>query len=72
MISKTITYPFDVFKKRLQVGGFEAARVHFGQVSSYESCFTLLELMFWVSIHPLMCLSCRCGLIEAWWTAWFK
>ncbi|NWR78864.1 TPC protein, partial [Centropus unirufus] len=45
IISKTLTYPFDVFKKRLQVGGFEQARAAFGQVRVYRGLLDCVQQM---------------------------
>ncbi|XP_020858099.1 mitochondrial thiamine pyrophosphate carrier [Phascolarctos cinereus] len=46
VISKTLTYPLDLFKKRLQVGGFEKAREPFGQVRKYEGFLDCVRKIF--------------------------
>lgn len=43
VVSKTLTYPLDLFKKRLQVGGFEQARATFGQVRRYRGLWDCAE-----------------------------
>ncbi|XP_062886987.1 mitochondrial thiamine pyrophosphate carrier [Mobula hypostoma] len=46
IISKTLTYPFDLLKKRLQVDGFQQARAAFGQVQTYKG---FLDCVFQVA-----------------------
>lgn len=44
--AKTIVYPLDLAKKRLEVQGFEDARRHFGRVESYKNVIDCLRTMY--------------------------
>ncbi|XP_032900282.1 mitochondrial thiamine pyrophosphate carrier [Amblyraja radiata] len=46
IISKTLTYPLDLLKKRMQVDGFQKARISFGQVQTYKG---FLDCVFQVA-----------------------
>ena len=43
--AKTAVYPLDLVKKRLQVQGFEAARLQFGQVRQYNGMTNCLAMI---------------------------
>ncbi|KAM5125169.1 mitochondrial thiamine pyrophosphate carrier [Mantella aurantiaca] len=45
VISKTLTYPLDLMKKRLQVGGFEEARAAFGEVRRYRDLGDCMKII---------------------------
>jgi solute carrier family 25 thiamine pyrophosphate transporter 19 len=43
--AKTLVYPFDLAKKRLQIQGFEEARINFGSVSIFSVRSELMMMM---------------------------
>lgn len=46
MGAKTIIYPMDVAKKRLQIQGFEEARKPFGQTRQYNNFYICLKRIY--------------------------
>uniref|UniRef100_A0A8C5U1H7 Solute carrier family 25 member 19 n=1 Tax=Malurus cyaneus samueli TaxID=2593467 RepID=A0A8C5U1H7_9PASS len=76
VISKTLTYPLDLVKKRLQVGGFEHARAAFGQVRTYGGFLDCMRQImreegpggFFKGLSPsVLKAACSTGLVFFWY-----
>lgn len=46
MVAKSIVFPFDLLKKRLQMSGFEEARKSFGTVHKYTGLLQMMRMMW--------------------------